>query len=64
MAKTSKKKLKITLIKSGIARPGTHKAVLKGLGLAKLHHSVIRDDSPQMRGMINKVAHLVRVEES
>jgi large subunit ribosomal protein L30 len=64
MANTGAKKLKITLVKSSIARPGKHKVVLAGLGLRKLNHSVIRVDSPQMRGMINKVSHLVKVEEA
>jgi len=64
MARSDAKKLKITLIKSGIARPGKHKAVLIGLGLRKLNHSVVRTDTPQVRGMINKIAHLVRVEEA
>ncbi len=64
MANTDVKKLKITLVKSSIARPGKHKVVLVGLGLRKLNHSVIRVDSPQIRGMINKVSHLVRVEEA
>jgi large subunit ribosomal protein L30 len=62
MAK-SEKKIKITLVKSGIARPGKHKAVLKGLGLNKLNHSVIRLDTQPIRGMINKVSHLLKVEE-
>ncbi|OGW36989.1 MAG: 50S ribosomal protein L30 [Nitrospirae bacterium GWD2_57_9] len=64
MSKTDGKKLKITLVKSGIARPGKHKAVLVGLGLRKLNHSVIRVDSPQIQGMINKVSHLLKVEEA
>ncbi len=64
MANADAKKIKITLVKSGIARPGKHKAVLVGLGLRKLNHSVIRVDSPQMRGMINKVSHLIKVEEA
>jgi large subunit ribosomal protein L30 len=64
MANTGAKKLKITLVKSSIARPGKHKVVLAGLGLRKLNHSVIRVDSPQMRGLINKVSHLVKVEEA
>jgi large subunit ribosomal protein L30 len=63
MAQTDVKKIKITLIKSGIARPGKHKVVLTGLGLRKLNHSVIRVDTPQIRGMINKIAHLVKVEK-
>jgi large subunit ribosomal protein L30 len=64
MAQVDSKKLKITLIKSGIARPGKHKAVLIGLGLRKLNHSVVRMDTPQIRGMINKISHLLKVEES
>jgi large subunit ribosomal protein L30 len=64
MSKSDGKKLKITLVKSGIARPGKHKVVLIGLGLKKLNHSVIRVDTPQMRGMINKVSHLIKVEEA
>ncbi len=63
MAKPEGKKLKITLVKSGIARPGKHKLVLAGLGLRKLNHSVLRVDTPQIRGMIDKVFHLLKVEE-
>jgi large subunit ribosomal protein L30 len=64
MAKSDSKKLKITLVKSGIARPGKHKVVLIGLGLKKLNHFVLRVDTPQIRGMINKVSHLLKVEEA
>lgn len=64
MAQSDAKKIKITLIKSGIARPGKHKAVLIGLGLKKLNHSVVRVDTPQIRGMINKISHLITVEET
>lgn len=64
MAKSNEKKLKITLVKSGIARPGKHKVVLIGLGLKKLNHAVIRLDTPQIRGMITKISHLVKVEEA
>jgi large subunit ribosomal protein L30 len=63
MAKTDGKMLKITLVKSGIARPGKHKVVLIGLGLKKLNKTVIRQDTAEIRGMINKVSHLVQVEE-
>jgi large subunit ribosomal protein L30 len=58
------KKIKITLVKSGIARPGKHKAILIGLGLKKLNSSVVRPDTPEIRGMINKVSHLVQVENA
>jgi large subunit ribosomal protein L30 len=64
MANSDAKKLKITLVKSGIAQLGKHKAVLAGLGLRKLNHSVVRLDTPQIRGMINKVSHLIKVEEA
>jgi large subunit ribosomal protein L30 len=58
------KKIKITLVKSAIARPGKHKVVLEGLGLRKLNAAVIRPDTPEIRGMINKVNHLVLVENA
>ncbi len=63
MAKGDAKMLKVTLVKSGIARPGKHKAVLVGLGLKKLNKPVMRKDTPELRGMINKVSHLLHVEE-
>ncbi len=63
MAKDEAKMLKITLVKSGIARPGKHKVVLLGLGLKKMNKPVLRKDTPEIRGMINKVSHLLRVEE-
>jgi len=58
------KKIKITLVKSGIARPGKHKAILIGLGLKKLNKTIIRLDTPEIRGMINKVSHIVQVENA
>ncbi len=63
MANGEAKMLKITLVKSGIAHPGKHKAVLIGLGLKKLNKSVMRKDTPEIRGMVNKVGHLLQVEE-
>lgn len=64
MAKTDAKKIKITLVRSGIAQAGKHKVVLTGLGLRKLNRSVLRPDTPEIRGMINKVNHLVQVEKA
>ena len=55
--------LKITLIRSGIGSPQKLKAALTGLGLTKLHKTVIRQDRPEVRGMIRKVQHLVWVDE-
>ena len=58
------KELRVTLIKSGIGRPKKHKLTLKTLGLNRLHKTVVLKDTPQVRGMINKVSHLVSVVES
>ena len=63
MSKDDAKKIKITLVRSGIARPGKHKVVLVGLGLKKLNKSVVRLDTPEIRGMVNKVSHLILVED-
>ncbi|MGB9498779.1 MAG: 50S ribosomal protein L30 [Dissulfuribacterales bacterium] len=54
--------LKITLIKSMNGRPEKHRKVLRGMGLTKLHKTVELEDTPSIRGMVNKVTHLVRVE--
>jgi len=54
--------LKITLVKSTICTPKKHRDVVAGLGLSRLNQSVQRTDSPEIRGMINKVAHLLNVE--
>jgi len=54
--------LKITLVRSPIDRPATQKATVKGLGLRKLNHSVVREDTDAIRGMIRKIQHLVAVE--
>lgn len=63
MSKEEAKKIKITLVRSSIARPGKHKVVLVGLGLRKMNKSVVRLDTPEIRGMVNKVNHLIRVED-
>ncbi len=57
------KQLKITWTKSFIGYPETQRKTVKSLGLHKLHQSVIKEDSEQLRGQINKVNHLVTVEE-
>ena len=56
-------KLRITCIKSGIGYAQDQKRTLKALGLNRLNQSTIHNDSPSVRGMINKVKHLIRVEE-
>ena len=56
-------RLKVTLVRSGIGSKPNQRATLTGLGLRKLGKGVIVDDTPSIRGMINVVAHLVKVEE-
>ncbi len=55
--------LKITLKRSSIGRDKYFAKVLKGLGLRRLHQTVVLQDTPEIRGMINKVSHMVTVEE-
>lgn len=57
------KKLAITLTKSPIGRVESQKQTVKALGLNKLNQTVVLDDNDAIRGMINKVSHLVTVEE-
>lgn len=61
MAKS--KQLRVTLLKSRFGRLKSHKACVAGLGLRKIRQSVVVLDTPENRGMINKVSYLVSVEE-
>lgn len=54
--------VKVTLIKSVIGRIESHRACVKGLGLRRLNHTVEVQDTPENRGMINKVGYLLKVE--
>jgi len=62
MAET--KKVRVTLIKSRFGRLKSHRACVAGLGLRRMHQTVEVLDTPENRGMINKVAYLLRVEEA
>lgn len=57
------KQLKITLVKSVIGYNKTQRATVKALGLKKMNSSVVQKDTPDIRGKVNKVPHLVKVEE-
>ena len=57
------KMLKVKMVRSVIARPEKQKKIIRGLGLKKLNSTVELLDTPEIRGMINKVSHLVSVEE-
>ena len=57
------KQLRIKLVRSVIGRPQKHREVVKGLGLRRISSQVVRKDCPETRGMINKIPHLLEVEE-
>ncbi|ADH97682.1 50S ribosomal protein L30 [Salisediminibacterium selenitireducens] len=57
------KKLEITLTRSLIGRPEDQRVTVKTLGLRKMHQTVVQEDNEAMRGMVNKVSHLVTVNE-
>jgi large subunit ribosomal protein L30 len=56
-------KLKVTQVRSVIDRPEDQKRTVRALGLHRINDSVVKEDRPEIRGMIGKVSHLVRVEE-
>ncbi|MEZ0395100.1 MAG: 50S ribosomal protein L30 [Anaerolineales bacterium] len=63
MAKSASKTLKVTLVRSPIGYSKRQKATVKALGLRRLHQTVEHPDTPAVRGMLDKVVHLIRIEE-
>ncbi len=63
MAKKKTRLIKITQVRSGIGRQGTHKRTLRALGIKRHQQSVIHEDTPAIQGMINKISHMVDVQE-
>jgi len=61
-AKKEAATVKVTLVKSVIGRIESHRATVKGLGLRRMHHTVELQDTPAVRGMINAVSYLLKVE--
>ena len=59
----SKKKVAITLVRSYIGYSYRQRQVVKGLGLRRLHETVIRENSPAVQGMVKKISHLVKMVE-
>lgn len=57
-------RISIVQVRSAIGRKADQKATLKALGIRRLHRPVVHSDTPQIRGMIFKVAHLVKVEKA
>lgn len=58
----AKKKITVTQLKSTLGRLKNHKACITGLGLRRIGHTVEVEDTPSVRGMINKVSYLIKVE--
>ena len=61
MSDSAKKTITVTLFKSPIGAIQSHKACVRGLGLRRMNHKVTLEDTPAVRGMVNKVCHLVRI---
>ncbi len=57
------KKLKVTLVKSPIGYNKRQKATVRALGLRRMNHTVVHEDKPAVRGMLNKISHLIKVVE-
>lgn len=64
MAKAKTNTVKVTLVKSKYGRLPAHKACVAGLGLRRINHTVEVMDTPENRGMINKVSYLLKVEDA
>jgi large subunit ribosomal protein L30 len=58
-----KASMRLKWVRSAIAAPISHKKVVKGLGFTRLNQVIVREDTPSIRGMVNKVPHLVKVVE-
>lgn len=56
--------MRVKLVKSTNGRLASHKACVRGLGLRRMHQTVEVEDTPSTRGMVNRVAYMVKVEES
>jgi len=64
MAKKTPARIRVTLVRSMNGTIGKHRETVRGLGLRRMHHTVELEDTPSIRGMINKVHYLVQVEEA
>jgi len=63
MATSNTKQVKLTMVRSMNGRLKAHKSCARGLGLRKMHNPVIVTDTPENRGMINKISYMLKVEE-
>ncbi len=60
--KSGENMLRITLVRSPIGRPAVQRRTVRALGLKKMNHSVVHRDTPEIKGMIKRIDHLVKVE--
>lgn len=61
---STEKKLKVTQVRSVIGHLQKQKLTMKALGLRRIRHTVLHQDTPQIRGMLDKVKHLVKIEQA
>jgi large subunit ribosomal protein L30 len=59
-----KKQIKVTLVRSPIGFQPKHRETVRGLGLKRMHQSVVLEDTPSVRGMVNRIDYMVRVEKA
>ena len=59
-----KKQMKVTLVRSPIGYQPKHRECVRGLGLKRMHQTVVLEDTPSTRGMVNKIDYMVRVEKA
>ncbi len=64
MAVKKKKQIKLTLVRSPIGYQPRPRECVRGLGLRRINHTVVLEDTPSIRGMVNKIDYMVRVEEA
>jgi large subunit ribosomal protein L30 len=64
MAKKKQKQIKVTLVRSPIGFQPRHRETVRGLGLKRMHQTVVLEDTPSVRGMVNRIDYMVRVEEA
>ena len=64
MAEKKQKRIKVTLVRSPIGYQPKHRACVRGLGLKRVRHCVVLEDTPSVRGMVNKIQYMVRVEDA
>lgn len=64
MVETNAKRISVTLVRSPAGALPRHRECARGLGLKKMNHTVVLEDTPSVRGMINKIDYMVRVEEA